>query len=96
MKPEIPKLTKKERRMWIKALKETLEKYKNKEFYKNCPLCAVDICFNCIWRRFTGMGCTRYNLLKRGSYISDFTDPRWVKLRLGQIPRWIKKLEEGL
>ena len=101
MKPKIPKLTKKERRKWIKALKGTLTRYKNKDFNKYCLLCGMRSgCENCVWQWFTGMACVPYIDFKakqwRTRKLFWIRHPRWVKLRLRQIPRWIKKLEEGL
>lgn len=101
MKPKIPKLTKKERRMWIKALKGTLERYKNKEIHADCLLCNMSLsCGDCVWRWFTGMSCNTYMRLKTKQWRLRLevwiTRPRWVKMRIRQIPQWIKKLEEGL
>lgn len=101
MKPKIPKLTKKERRMWIKALKGTLERYKNEESHSDCLLCNSCLdCFCCVWMWFTKMSCTSYMATKRKQWhkkeIIWITHPRWVKFRVRQIPQWIKKLEEGL
>ena len=102
MKPKIPKLTKKERRMWIKALKDVLYNYENEIPEWNCPLCNISKkinCSDCVWWWFIGMTCSDYLDFKGKQwqkYPLYFSAPRWVKLRIRQIPRWIKKLEEGL
>lgn len=102
MKPKIPKLTKKERRTWIEALKGTLERYKNKKSYTDCLLCEVgNKCFNCVWVWFVGKWCIEYRDKYLAKYTKDirkhhFSNPLWVKLRLRQIPRWTKKLKEDL
>ena len=103
MKPKIPKLTKKERRMWIRALKGTLKMYKNEKFV-GCPLCGVTRTFcvkshHCVWYWFTGYSCNTFaeeNFRSPAWELNKSRNPRWVKLRLRQIPQWIKKLEEGL
>lgn len=100
MKPKIPKLTKKERRIWIKALKEVLDKYKKTGEPSDhclCSLCSVcGDCWDCIWVYFTGMFCAIYYKKHFKKCRLGFRSSRWVKLRLRQIPRWIKKLEEEL
>ena len=107
MKPKIPKLTKKERRMWIKALKEILYYYEEKDEIVGCPLCSAsrisgNLCNvdnSCPWYWFTGDSCNAYSdkdFNETAWDLRKFRNPRWVKLRLRQIPRWIKKLEEGL
>lgn len=109
MKPKIPKLTKKERRMWIKALREILDYYEEKtEESIGCPLCEVSsiishkICHagnSCPWYWFTGYSC---NVCSDKDFNETAWDlrvsrnSRWVKMRIRQIPQWIKKLEEGL
>jgi hypothetical protein len=107
MKPKIPKLTKKERRMWIKALKELLDWYKKKKKLRyGCPLCTIlpkGLCIrshHCVWYWFTGYSCNSFTAIENFDFdayeLNKSRNPRWVKLRLRQIPRWIKKLEEGL
>ncbi|GAH74510.1 unnamed protein product, partial [marine sediment metagenome] len=56
-------------------------------------------CSNCIWMWFTDTWCINY----RNKYLTEdtkgagsFLNPRWVKLRVRQIPIWIKHLEEDL
>ena len=99
MKPKIPKLTKKKRRIWIGALKKLLNSYESK-INLRCPLCEIaevncnENC-DCPWYWFMGSGCETYAYKKFDCSVVGLRihkDPRWVKLRVRQIPRWIKNL----
>ena len=109
MKPKIPKLTKKERRMWIKALKELLNYYKDKGIKMvGCSLCEISVAITrgkctmnkyCPWYWFVNISCSTYSIKNFSKVAWDLRKSRnrkWVEIRVDQIPRWIKKLEEDL
>jgi hypothetical protein len=109
MKLKIPKLTKKERRMWIEALQELLNYYKGETKRKECCLlCKISATISnnscikskhCPWYWFTGGSCSEFANAKRYKqpiyYLRIHRNSYWVKLRVRQIPQWISTLQVG-
>jgi hypothetical protein len=107
MKAKIPELTREECSMWIDALKALLKYYKDKKIIMvGCSLCQTSAAISktrctkshyCPWYWFTNIGCNTYSIRNFHDVAWDLREnhnPKWVKLRVAQIPEWIKELEE--
>lgn len=101
----IPKMTKKEKCLWVKALQELLDWYTGRTTQLgSCPLCGVyksacESTHRCPWYWFTGNACNIYAEKEFNEEITclrlDLSNKRWVNLRKKQIPQWTKKIENG-
>jgi len=108
MKSIIPKMSKTERMVWIRACEHLLRWYKTVGWHLfGCPFCPVAIryrkekervCSHCVWVWFTGYECQEYTENKKYKYSIEYLrnsrHPCWTRNRIRQLTRWIEMLEK--
>lgn len=80
----------------IKALECTLAEYKNGTHEIGaCASCiAADFnCGNCVWVEIEGQSCINW-ITKLGGGNLFFDDSKIAKIRIKEIPKWIKYLKK--
>jgi len=107
MKQKVIKMEEKERKQWLKAIREMERFYKGRRLASRCSFCSLVeklhgyiACQECLWMRVEGIRCSIYAKSNFGKRIGELKFERnslWIIDSLARLKRWKKLLsKEGL